>query len=199
MTPEQRRETIVQAALPLVAEYGAAVTTAQIARAAGIGEATIFRVFDDKDDVLRACVTKALDPTQVLQDLQSVSLDQPLAARLTDAVEALDAHLARMGTVIGALHASGTPHRRPRATPRDDQPSTRSAARDASQAATRQALTELFEPDQRHLRLPSETLANAFLGLFFGRERARGQEAPQVPTEQLVDLFLHGALTTGDR
>ncbi|MEU8230485.1 TetR/AcrR family transcriptional regulator [Actinoplanes sp. NPDC048967] len=197
MTPEQRRETIVQAALPLVAEYGAAVTTAQIARAAGIGEATIFRVFDDKDDVLQACVTKALDPTQVLQDLQSISLDQPLATRLTDAVEALDAHLARMGTVIGALHASGTPHRRPRATPtNDDQPDTRSSGRDASRAATRQALSELFEPDQRHLRLPAETLANAFLALFFGRERGRDQQPPRVPAEQLVDLFLHGALTT---
>jgi AcrR family transcriptional regulator len=197
MTPEQRRETIVQAALPLVAEYGAAVTTAQIARAAGIGEATIFRVFNDKDDVLQACVAKALDPTQVLQDLHSIALEQPLAARLIDAVEALDAHLARMGTVIGALHASGTPHRRPRSMPApDNQPGSRSSGRDASQAATRQALTELFEPDQQHLRLSAETLANAFLGLFFGRERARGQQPSQVPTDQLIDLFLHGALNT---
>ena len=50
---------IVAAALPLVAEYGAAVTTSQIARAAGIGEATIFRAFKDKDEVLDACVAEA--------------------------------------------------------------------------------------------------------------------------------------------
>jgi AcrR family transcriptional regulator len=62
MTPDQRRDAIVQAALPLIAELGAAVTTAKIARAAGIGEATIFRVFDDKDAVLQACVAAAMDP-----------------------------------------------------------------------------------------------------------------------------------------
>ncbi|MEV5460280.1 DUF6069 family protein [Streptomyces cellulosae] len=33
---------IVQAAVPLITEYGSAVTTAKIARAAGIGEGTIF-------------------------------------------------------------------------------------------------------------------------------------------------------------
>src|SRR5690349_23434219 len=94
MTPEQRRDAIVQAALPLVAEHGAAVTTAQIARAAGIGEATIFRVFDDKQAVLEAVVAAALDPTVVVQELGSIPLDQPLAVRLVDAADALDAHFA---------------------------------------------------------------------------------------------------------
>ena len=35
---------IIQTAIPLIAEYGAAVTTAKVARAAGIGEGTIFRL-----------------------------------------------------------------------------------------------------------------------------------------------------------
>ncbi|WP_406214682.1 TetR family transcriptional regulator [Streptomyces decoyicus] len=111
---------IVAAALPLVAEYGAAVTTSQIARAAGIGEATIFRAFKDKDEVLDACVAEAVGTDHVLRELASISLDEPLAGRLTEAAEALRAHLERLGTVIGALHASG--HRRgrqPGAGPRD--------------------------------------------------------------------------------
>ncbi|XVU26629.1 TetR/AcrR family transcriptional regulator [Actinoplanes sp. CA-054009] len=114
MTPEQRREAIVSAALPLVAEHGGAVTTAQIARAAGIGEATIFRVFDDKDAVLQACVLRALDPANLLSQLHSIALDQPLADRLIEALDALNAHGRRIGAVIGALHASGLPHRRSR-------------------------------------------------------------------------------------
>lgn len=199
MSPEQRRETVIQAALPLVAEYGAAVTTAQIARAAGIGEATIFRVFDDKDAVLQACIATALDPTHVLQELQSISLEQPLAARLVEAIDALDAHLGRIGTVIGALHASGTPNRRQHpATGADGEPRTRSSGRDASHAATRQAVTDLFEPDQDQLRLPAETLADAFLGLFLGHQRAPHPQRSNLPTEQLVNLFLHGALAATD-
>ncbi|GAA5614696.1 TetR family transcriptional regulator [Streptomyces platensis] len=101
---------IVAAALPLVADYGAAVTTSQIARAAGIGEGTIFRAFKDKDELLDACVTEAVGTDHVLRELASISLDEPLAARLAEAAEALHAHVERMGTVVGALHASG--HRR---------------------------------------------------------------------------------------
>ncbi|MET8354627.1 helix-turn-helix domain-containing protein [Micromonospora sp. NPDC005206] len=197
MAPDQRRETIIHAALPLVAERGAAVTTAQIARAAGIGEATIFRVFDDKDAVLEACVAAAMDPTHVLQQLNCISLDQPLADRLVEAIEALDAHFDRMGTVIGALHASGNPNRRPgRGTTNPARPPQRSTDRDAAQAATRQAILELLEPEQPRLRLPADTLTQLFLGLFFGRGRNLHQH-PEIDIRQLVDLFLHGAYATG--
>jgi AcrR family transcriptional regulator len=189
MTPDERRDTIVQAALPLVAELGAAVTTAKIAHAAGIGEATIFRVFDDKNAVLQACVTAAMDPTRVLQELRSISLEQPLADRLTEAIQALDAHLNRMGAVIGSLHATGAGNRPPAGGDRG-----RSSGRDASQSATRQAVLELIEPEQDRLRLPAETLTDVFLSLFYGRTRQPTKDSATVTVEQLVDLFLHGAL-----
>jgi AcrR family transcriptional regulator len=187
MTPGQRRETVIQAALPLIAELGAAVTTAKIARAAGIGEATIFRVFDDKNAVLQACVATAMDPTQVMQELQSISLEQPLAARLAEAVYALDAYLTRMGAVVGALHATAgatRPH-----------PAPDPHGRETSRAATRQAILELLQPDQDRLRLPAETLADAFLGLFFGRAHPAGIGDSAITVEELVDLFLYGAIT----
>ncbi|GAA0489853.1 hypothetical protein GCM10010167_54990 [Paractinoplanes deccanensis] len=298
MTPEQRRDAIVSAALPLVAEHGAAVTTAQIARAAGIGEATIFRVFDDKDALLQACIARALDPANVLSQLRSISLDQPLADRLVEAVDALDAHMGRIGAVIGALHASGMPNRRPRpgergvrigagepkytnegagasapeavrgggvgasapeavrgggvgasapeavrgggvgasapeavrgggvgasapeaasrggagtsdpegasgsaaeptnrsdhpqsgATPESREP-TLLTARDEAQAATRQAVLELVEPDQADLRLPAEQVTDVFLGVLGGRGRG-----PALPAAEFVDLLLYGAV-----
>ena len=119
MNPEHLRETIVQAAIPLITEWDT-VTTAQIARAAGIDEATLRRVFDDKDAVLTAAlqvhVMTALDPTQVVQDLQSIRLDQPLAARLAEAIDALDTYHGRLVTFLAPLDASGTPQ--PQPTPR---------------------------------------------------------------------------------
>lgn len=190
MTADERRETIVRAALPLLSERGAAVTTAQIARAAGIGEATIFRVFADKNEVLQACVAAVLDPATVLRELQSISFDQPLAARLVEAVDALDAYLGRMGAVIGAVHASGTPNRRPGTEPFDP---TQPRSRDTSRDATRQAVLDLFAPDEADLRLPAEAATDAFLGMFFGRGGGPRHTMPAT-TEQLVDLFLNGAL-----
>jgi len=185
MSPEQRREAVVRAALPLVAEHGAAVTTAQIARAAGIGEATIFRVFDDKQAVLEAVVAAALDPTVVLQELRSIPLDQPLSVRLVDAADALDAHFARVGSVLGSLHASGHTGQRRAPAPGD---------RERSVSTTFEAIAEVIEPDRERLRLPVETLAHAFLSLLFPARVGGPSGARAVAIEDLVDVFLYGAV-----
>lgn len=210
MSLEQQRESIVQAAASLIAEWDT-VTTSQIARAAGIDEAALLRIFDDKDAVLQACVASlqarlatALDPTQLLQELQSISLEQPLAARLVEAIEAFDAYYVRTRTRFEALATSGTTQRRPAAdTSTPDEFRTRSFSHDDTRAvagmpATSQAVTGLLEPDQEHLRLPVETLADAFLGLSLSAARTpHSQRSPLAP-EQLVELFLHGALITTD-
>ncbi|RJL34439.1 TetR/AcrR family transcriptional regulator [Bailinhaonella thermotolerans] len=112
MSPAERREMIVRVALPLVTEYGTAVTTSQIARAAGIGEATIFRVFADKDELIDACVHEALRGDHVINEVRAIPLDQPLEARLREAAAAMEAYLARMGAVLGALRAGGRRGRR---------------------------------------------------------------------------------------
>lgn len=185
------------AALPLVAEHGTAVTTSQIARAAGIGEATIFRAFADKDELLDACVVEALRPDHVLDGIAAIPLDQPLADRLAEAAAAMEAFLTRMGSVLGALHASG---RQGRARPRD--PSAggpghdAGPSRDAGFEQTREALAGLFEPERETLRLPPDRLAGLFLHLVFaGARRPAGVGEPGLDTGALIDVFLHGALT----
>lgn len=217
MSTEQRRAMIVAAALPLVAEYGATVTTAQIARAAGIGEATIFRAFKDKEEVLAACTAEAMNPSHVLRELASISLDQPLAGRLTEAAEAMRAHLTRMGAVAGALHASGhrrertpaagptaaqpTGARRTAARPTDgrtsdnahDGPDRPADSRETSMRATRDALAELVEPDRQALRLPPERVASIFLGMLFTQLHF-GAEGADVDPVEFVDVLLHGTL-----
>lgn len=188
---------IVAAALPLLAEYGATVTTSQIARAAGIGEATIFRAFTDKEELLGACMAEAVRPDHAVREIASIPLDQPLTARLVEAAEALSAHLARMGALAGALHSSG--HRR---RPRTDDDTARSAPpdREKSMAAIRAAVADLFEPGTDTLRVEAEEAAAIFLGLLFTRPRA--DETGGLSSERLVEVFLNGALTRtaeGDR
>lgn len=183
MSPEERREMIIQTAIPLIAEYGAAVTTAKIARAAGIGEGTIFRVFADKDELLQACVAKALSPDHAVRELDAIDTSQPLPDRLAEAAEALQAHMARMGAILGSLGHGGGKH-----------PGTvRGAGREESTSRIRAALAELLEPERAALRRPPEQIAALFFGLLFTQPRTEGE--PDLTPRELVDVFLHGALS----
>ena len=196
---------IVSATLPLIAESGASVTSSQIARAAGIGEATIFRAFADKDELLDACVAEAMRPDNVLAELAAIPLDQPLAARLTDAATAMKAHLDRMGTVIGALYASGRAGRgrdpsgpagrRGRAEVHADGGRAESADR------TRDALATLIEPDRASLRTSPRRLAALFIRLnmiFTGPRAPTAPGEPEFTIEELVDTFLNGVVVRAD-
>jgi AcrR family transcriptional regulator len=193
MSVEARRSMIVHAVLPLLIEHGATVTTSQIARAAGIGEGTIFRAFKDKDELFDACTAEALRPDHVLDAIAEIPMDQPLEHRLVEAAEALGAHLERMGALMGALYASGrVKHRDPEQRLRD-QRGTLKGGRRESMAAMRGAMTELFEPEKDRLRLSPEHLAALFLTMLFGgRRMTPDDDAPT--TRQVVDVFLHGAV-----
>lgn len=185
MSPEQRREMIIQAAIPLIAEYGATVTTAKIARAAGIGEGTIFRVFADKDELMQACMAVALSPDHAVRELDAIDLSQPLADRLAEAADALQAHMARMGAIAGALGHGGGKH-----------PGTvRGAGRHESTTRIRAALAELLEPDKAALRRPPEQIAALFFGLLFTQPRT--DDEPELTPQELVEVFLHGAVSEG--
>jgi AcrR family transcriptional regulator len=186
MSPDDRRAMIIATAIPLVAEHGTAVTTSQIAKAAGIGEATIFRVFTDKDELIDACMGEALRADHAVTQLASIPLDQPLEDRLAEASEALGAHLARIGAMAGALHSTGHRRGQPRAQPEP-------GSREASTEMIRDALADLLEPDRTVLRQSPEQVAEIFLGLLFSRRRGGPGE---VPTAGLIDLFLHGAVKT---
>ncbi|MBD3138818.1 TetR family transcriptional regulator [Microbispora bryophytorum] len=210
MSPEERRAMIVHVTLPLVAEYGAAVKTSQIAAAAGIGEATIFRVFKDKDELLEACIAEALRPDNVVEAIRAIPLDISLHERLHEAAAAMEAHMDRMGRVLGAMHASGfrsgprnrgetaaqpqqgeaaaQPHRGEAPV----QPRGRSS-RVASIAATRAALAELFAPEQPALRLPADQLAGVLLDVLFAHSRRPDADSEPICLASLIELFLHGA------
>jgi len=182
MSQDERRKMIVRAVLPLVVEHGTAVTTSQIARAAGIGEGTIFRAFKDKDELLEECLLEALRPDDAIALIGEIPLDQPLADRLTEAAEALQARLTRMGAVMAAMHQS--------AAAKNLRKRHKGGERAASVEAVREAIAELFEPEQATLRLPGRQLAEMFVGMLFNR--SRDEDAPRI--EQLIDVFLHGAV-----
>src|SRR3954464_9510627 len=109
LPPEERREALVAATLPLVLEHGTDVSTRLIAEAAGVAEGTIFRVFPTKADRIEAAIASAFDPSPLVDALGRVDRTAPLADRLAAAVQPTQGRGRGVGTPPPPL----PPHRRP--------------------------------------------------------------------------------------
>lgn len=58
MSQDDRRAQILDAVVPVVLERGLAVTSKQLAEAAGVAEGTLYKSFGDKESLLRALVAR---------------------------------------------------------------------------------------------------------------------------------------------
>ncbi|GAA4857615.1 TetR/AcrR family transcriptional regulator [Saccharopolyspora rosea] len=191
MDPEQRREAIVRATMPLLAEHGANVTTRQIARAAGIAEGTIFRAFADKDEILHSCVTEAFRTDQLCARIRAVAPEPPLADRLTEAGVLFLDHLTQLGRMMRTLVTTGYDlHRR-----HHDEGRAPDDAREEFITGLVDALVPVLAPDRDRFRLPVEELARMFLSLLMGaRFDEPSDDNREAAVARRVDVLLHGAL-----
>jgi AcrR family transcriptional regulator len=98
------QERIVAAAAAAFAELGADVTLAEVARRAGVGVATVYRRFRNRDQLVRAVVAHVL--AAEIEPVAAVETDDPwrdLAATLEASVAAVAAHR----DVVALAHAAG--------------------------------------------------------------------------------------------
>src|SRR3954454_21236152 len=103
MPPHERRATIIDAALPLLRRHGDAVTTKQIADAAGIAEGTIFRVFPDKDSLITATIARVFDPTPTLDEIGAIDRDLPIRERLKAVIGIMTRRLDSVWELMSAM------------------------------------------------------------------------------------------------
>jgi AcrR family transcriptional regulator len=175
LPPDERRAAIAAATLALLVERGAAVTTRQIAEAAGVAEGTIFRVFDDKDAVLRAAVDLAFDPAPTERALAAIDRGLPFEDQLVAAVEIIQERVIELWRLFAA--AGDTPAIRERG----QQP-----------PADLQALADLFAPEKRNLRHPPAAAARELRALTMAVSHpALTGDGPMSPRE-IVSLLLYG-------
>ncbi|MFI5267984.1 MAG: TetR/AcrR family transcriptional regulator [Chloroflexota bacterium] len=190
MNPAERRQEIISATLPLLREYGANVTTSQIAHAAGIAEGTIFRVFEDKRELLQAALCAAMSADAEVATIGDISADRPLVERLVQALAAISDYQERLWSLMRALQESGWRPEHDKFGDKDNHP--RQQMRRVAAA-----MADLVSPDSATLRLSSGQAAGMLLALAFTNHmQEHGLGGPPATPERLVDLFLHGALAT---
>ena len=182
LPPEERRAAIAEATLALLLERGPTVTTRQIAEAAGIAEGTIFRVFADKDAVLRAAIDLAFDPATTERAIAAVDRRQPFERQLVDAVEIIQERMQSIWRLVSAVGESVALKDREHRPPPD-----------------LLALAELFEPQRDRLRHDPASAARELRALTLATTHpALYADEPMSPAE-IVSLLLDGIRTTPKR
>jgi AcrR family transcriptional regulator len=197
MSVEERRAAIVEAALPLLMEQGAAVRTSDIAEAAGIAEGTVFRAFHDKKALLQACVHAVFESSTEVRDIEAIDPALPLVERLTIAGHAVAEYQNRLWTVVMAVRATGV-------DPRDEFKHDDDGEHDGPPGAMFRiaaAIAGLFDEDRDELRVEPQLAARLLLGLLFSNRMQPEELGSVAEVPDLIHLFLHGALrdNTGGR
>jgi AcrR family transcriptional regulator len=191
LPPEERRQALIEATLPLVLEHGTDVSTRLIAEAAGVAEGTIFRVFPSKDDLIEAVVASAFDPSSLVEALGRVEPSLPLADRLVTAVELMQAHGRRLAGLIHAFAARGTLRHRGESGSATDRRERVSQLR-AAEGKVVDALASLVLSDRDQLRCAPLEAARQLRLITVALSSPRFADADPLPAEEIVSLFLDG-------
>lgn len=143
LSPDDRRAALVDVTIPLLRDHGPALTTRQVAEAAGIAEGTLFRAFGSKDELVQACVAAVFDSTPAVAELRAIDPTVSLDDRLTEGVAIMQRHVERIVGLISVLHHAG-----------DHGGAGPKKPRGSSDPAVDAALTDLIGSDSNALRRP---------------------------------------------
>ncbi len=178
LSPEARRASIIAATLPLLRLHGRAVTTSQIAMAAGVAEGTLFRVFPDKEALIEATMATAFDPASSEAELARIDPALPLRDKLIAAAEIMSRRIEQIWQLISVMRLPAPPMQRPPPPTADD-------------TRMRGLLAALFEPHRDEIRCEPEEAARLLRALSFAGSHPRMTDQP-LTAHQIVSLLLDG-------
>lgn len=184
MPPEARRDAILQAVIPLLIERGAAVTTAEMAKAADIAEGTIFRVFPDKSALIFEAVKVTMDPDSVRAAMDAISATDSLQDQLIAAGRILVERFQRVSALAEVLRSMPNP-------PSGQRAEAHQFVTTANTAITA-AVAGLFERHASQLVIPPATAASAFRGLVFATSNPMMTPGERLGLDQAVTILLDG-------
>ncbi|MCL1693368.1 MAG: TetR/AcrR family transcriptional regulator [Actinomycetia bacterium] len=184
LAPDDRRQAIVEAVIPLILEKGSTLTSREMAEAAGVAEGTIFSVFPDKSAVIIEAVKLTMDPTPFRVAIAEVSPTTALKDQLESVAAVLLERSERIGTLVGVLRTIQP------ASPKKPAEAHRFIME--SNAAILTALTELFEHHGDDLRVDPGRAAVAFMGFVFANAHPLMAADAKPDAAEIVDMLLRG-------
>lgn len=175
LAPDDRREAILDAVLPLLLEKGRDVTSRELAEAAGIAEGTVFRAFGDKESLLAAGLEKLLAPEPFRAELRRIPHDLPFEDKVTAVIEALRGRFREVFRIMSLFQVEGPPPRR-----------------EAANEDWLDIVRDLFSGDTDRLGVPLDTLAWYLRLVAFGASIEPFNHFRPFDSAELATVVTHG-------
>ena len=183
LSPEERREALVAATVPLLYMHGRAVTTRLIAEAAGVAEGTIFRVFNSKEELIDAALARAFRPGNALERVREIDPTLPLRDRLVRLTSIIQQRLRAIFSLMRSCGLVGPPDR-----------IVENAGLHEQFVALHASMLAVIEPDADQLRTtPTETL-HLLRMLTFASSHEEISDGHLLTPDQIVGVVLDGVL-----
>jgi AcrR family transcriptional regulator len=174
---DDRQAMIIDAVIPLLAEFGRDLTSKQIAEAAGVAEGTIFRAFGDKETLIEAAIRKFLDAEPMRSELRDIDPALPLDEKVQRIITIMR---ARFGEIFRVMAMVGA--RRPPAP----------KARHEFAAI----IAETLAPELERLNWPPVRIAHIIRLVTFASAFPQLNEGIDLSPEELTQLVLYGIAGT---
>lgn len=182
LSPDDRRAQIIEAVTGAVLEHGAAITSRELADAAGVAEGTLFKAFGDKESLLLALAEHHLSvghrATERASEDGAAQLDT-LEEVVTWTLRVL---VDRMRFIFRLVMALGPIGQRAAAASHDDFESSK------------HRLAARFEPFRDELRVPPLVAAEVVRTLSWAAASNWGEQTPVSVVDDILQVLLHGLL-----